>query len=286
MAYFFQGDNLLLPRIDDKDLSVHEWSDDSELARGIPLELASEFIKTDVFEIPEIGEPDKVINVVSVPVGITLPDHWGSIPVRQLLNLFSVTGGDLAGTAVSVCRKRISSILRAGHVTQWRRESRFCGVCGAKNADAAAANNGFTHRLCPECGQLEFPRICPAIIVAITDNDNRILLARNKRFRAGLYSHISGFNEAGESLEETVVREVREEINVEVSDVKYINSQPWPFPNSLMIGFKARYVSGTIRPDGEEIEDAKWFAKDNLPELPGEGSLSRILINNWLANVL
>jgi NAD+ diphosphatase len=137
-------------------------------------------------------------------------------------------------------------------------------------------------RICPKCGRTEFPRICPAVIVIITDDENRILLAHNKRFKEGVYSHISGFNEAGETLEETVVREVREEVNIEVKDIVYIKSQTWPFPSSLMFGFKARYLSGTIKPDGEEIEDAKWFTKDNLPGLPGGGSLSLELINNWI----
>ena len=98
----------------------------------------------------------------------------------------------------------------------------------------------------------------------------------------GLYSLISGFAEAGESLEETAAREIREEVNIEVNGIEYVKSQPWPFPNSLMVGFKAHYASGTIKPDGDEIEDAKWFTKNNLPDLPGEGSLSRVLINNWI----
>ncbi|MCL2759362.1 MAG: NAD(+) diphosphatase, partial [Treponema sp.] len=176
----------------------------------------------------------------------------------------------------------IDSILRACHIAQWRRDSRFCGTCGAENSDVAAQ----AQRICPKCGRTEFPRICPAVIVVITDSDNRILLAHNKRFRAGVYSHISGFNEAGETLEETVVREIREEINIEVNNIEYVTSQAWPFPNSLMLGFKAQHLSGVIRPDGDEIEDANWFTKDNLPELPGEGSLSRFLINCWLNGTL
>jgi NAD+ diphosphatase len=143
-----------------------------------------------------------------------------------------------------------------------------------------------TQRICPKCGRTEFPRICPAVLVFITDDKNRILLAHNKRFKAGIYSHISGFNEAGETLEETVVREIREEVAIEVKDIVYIKSQPWPFPSSLMLGFKARYSSGTITPDGEEIEDAKWFTKNDLPDLPAEGSLSRHLINNWVNDSL
>jgi len=178
--------------------------------------------------------------------------------------------------------KDLGEILRACHIAQWRRDSRFCGTCGALNTDAPSQ----VHRVCPSCGRLEFPRICPAVITLITDDENRILLAHNKRFKAGVYSHISGFTEAGEMLEETVAREIREEVNIEVKNIEYIKSQPWPFPNSLMVGFRARFSSGTIKPDGEEIEDAKWFTKDALPELPGNGSLSRFLINDWLAGKL
>jgi NAD+ diphosphatase len=101
-----------------------------------------------------------------------------------------------------------------------------------------------------------------------------------------VYSLISGFNEAGETLESTLVREIREEVNIEVRDAAYVKSQPWPFPNSLMLGFKARFLSGTVKPDGDEIEDAAWFSPDNLPELPAEGSLSRFLINSWLSGNL
>ena len=210
-----------------------------------------------------------------------------SITVRQILLMLSTTDSDLSCLENHVSKSNFGDVLRAYHITQWREESRFCGTCGTNNTDVNLPETSeFSHRLCPNCGRLEFPRICPAIIVIITDDENRILLAHNKKFKPGLYSHIAGFNEAGETLEETVMREISEEINIKVKDIEYIKSQPWPFPNSLMLGFKARYSSGTILCDGDEIEDAKWFTKDNLPILPGEGSLSRFLINDWLNETL
>jgi NAD+ diphosphatase len=121
------------------------------------------------------------------------------------------------------------------------------------------------------------------VIVIITNGEGEILLAHNKKFAAGIYSLIAGFTEAGETLEAAVARETREEVNIELSDIRYIVSQPWPFPNSLMAGFSARYAGGVLRPDGVEIEDARWFRRDNLPELPGPGSLSRRLIEEWLS---
>jgi len=260
-GFFFQADNLLLP----------EGFPDSSINSGVPLELSKDFDKNtlDNFSVPAIDKPSSLIRAVSVPAETVLPRAWKSVPVRRILSLFGES--DEAG-----------AIIRACHIAQWRRASRFCGTCGAENNDVT----GEAQRVCPRCGHIEFPRICPAVIVIITDEKNRILLAHNKKFKAGVYSHISGFNEAGETLESTVVREIREEINIEVSDIVYVKSQPWPFPNSLMIGFKARFLSGTIKPDGNEIEDAAWFSRDNLPELPAEGSLSRSLINSWLSGDL
>jgi NAD+ diphosphatase len=262
LAFFFQGDTLLLPA-DFPDLPIH-WE--------VPLELAKDFDNPDVFTIPALGEfpgsAQSAIKGVSVSPRMEIPGSWRTIPVRQVLTM---CGGTLQCGI-------IGKMLRACHVAAWRRDSRFCGSCGAANVDVP----GGAERRCPVCGREEFPRVSPAVIVIITDDENRILLAHNKRFRAGLYSLISGFNESGENLEDTVAREVREEVNIEVKDIVYIRSQPWPFPNSLMTGFCARYSSGEIRPDGVEIEDARWFGRDNLPELPGEGSLSRYLINLWL----
>ena len=262
-TFFFQAANLLVP----------SDTPDSQIDKGLPFEFLKQFScsdeldKADSFEIPAINEPasDQAINAVSIPEDAPLADGWKSIPVRRLLSM----GFSSRDTA---------KIIRACHIVQWRRESRFCGTCGSRNDDV----RGQAQRICPKCGRMEFPRICPAVIVLITDSDNRILLAHNRHFKTNLYSHISGFNEAGETLEETVAREVREEINIKVKNIEYVKSQPWPFPNSLMLGFKASYSSGEIQPDGQEIEDAKWFTPDSLPELPGEGSLSRELINNWL----
>jgi NAD+ diphosphatase len=170
-------------------------------------------------------------------------------------------------------------MLRAFHIAQWRRESRFCGSCGASNRDA---DTGELARLCPACGRLEFPRISPAVITIIVNGEGKALLAHNKKFVPGVYSLIAGFNEAGESLEETVARETGEEVNIEIRDIRYVASQPWPFPNSLMLGFTARYASGEIKPDGVEIGDARWFSREELPALPGPGSVSRYLIKRWI----
>jgi NAD+ diphosphatase len=262
-VFFFKNDTLLLP----------ENISDSEFYKGVPAELAKDFENTDIFEIPPLENVSSAVKAVSVLQENALPANWRSIPVRQVFSMLS------AGDPSGLCK---NGIIRACHIVQWRQDSVFCGRCGAKNTDVP----NDVQRLCPKCGKSEFPRICPAVIVVITDSENKILLAHNEKFRAGMYSHIAGFNEAGETLEETVVREIREEVNIEVKEISYIKSQPWPFPNSLMIGFRARYSSGTVKPDGVEIKDANWFTKDNLPALPAEGSLSRFLLNRWLDGTL
>ena len=256
LAFFFQGDTLLLPA----DFP------DSQINMGVPLELAKSFKSPDIFEIPPLDNSKVSIQVVSVLPEISLPKNWKVIPVRQLIAMSGDPGSNDP-----------SRILRACHIVQWRMESRFCGSCGAENIYVKET----AECRCSKCKKLEFPRICPAVIVVIT-NEDKILLAHNKKFKAGVYSLIAGFNEAGETLEETVEREIYEEVNIKVRDITYIKSQPWPFPNSLMVGFKARYSAGTIRPDGVEIEDAAWFTKDNLPAIPGKGSLSYFLIHKWL----
>jgi NAD+ diphosphatase len=165
---------------------------------------------------------------------------------------------------------------RAVQIVEWDRTHRFCGRCATPTVDA----EGERAKLCPSCGLLAFPRLSPAVIVRVTRGDE-ILLARGRRFAEPLYSILAGFVEPGESLEETVVREIREEAGIEVADVRYWGSQPWPFPHSLMVGFTATWAGGEIRIDEEELVDAGWFARDALPRLPMTFSIARALIDEW-----
>jgi len=202
-----------------------------------------------------------------------LPPGFQAQPLRSLVSLLE---GESEEKILRFAGEP-GRALRAFHVLQWRRESRFCGACGAANTDAPDE----LARLCPACGRREYPRISPAIIVLVTGGEDQILLAHNRNFTAQTYSLIAGFNEPGECLEATVARELREEVGIEVDRIRYAASQPWPFPNSLMIGFTARYAGGLLRPDGVEITDAQWFRRDTLPRIPGAGSLSRCLIDRW-----
>jgi len=269
-AFYFQKDSLLLP--------VGIVSLETELE--MPLDPAAGFPAADIFSVPAIDAVSEAapsgISCVSIPPDAVLPPHWQAIPVRQILALFA----DSAADSVTGGKIQCARMLRAFHIAQWRRESLFCGSCGSKNTDSPEE----VARLCPACGRLEFPRIAPAVITLILNDQGKALLAHNKKFAPGIYSLIAGFVEAGENLEEAAARETREETGIEIRDIEYIVSQPWPFPNSLMAGFSARYASGTLTPDGVEIEDARWFSKDQLPKLPGPGSVSRFLINRWLAS--
>lgn len=167
---------------------------------------------------------------------------------------------------------------RAVQIVEWDRDHRFCGRCGAGTKRKAAE----LARVCPRCGLQQFPRISPAVIVRIERGD-QLLLARSPHFAPGVYSTLAGFVEPGESLEETVAREVREEVGVEVRNIRYFGSQPWPFPHSLMIGFVADWESGEIRPQEGEIEDAGWFELDALPGLPSRFSIARALLDDFIA---
>lgn len=160
---------------------------------------------------------------------------------------------------------------------KWLRENRFCGNCGKKNS----FSNQDGALKCVECGTLRFPAIAPAVITLVYKGD-KMLLGHNVNFPDGLFSLFAGFNEAGESLEETVRREVREEAGIEIDNIRYFGSQSWPMPNSLMVGFFAEYAGGEVCPDGEEISDISWFSKDDLPELPGFKSIARQMIHQFI----
>ena len=162
-------------------------------------------------------------------------------------------------------------------IIQWDRTHQFCGQCGRPTVNKADERA----KLCAECGLVVFPRMSPAVIVAVIRGD-RILLARSPRFPEGRYSVLAGFVEPGESLEECVRREVREEVGLELKNIRYFGSQPWPFPNSLMIGFTADHASGEMTIDGREIVEADWFKADHLPRIPPRLTIARQLIDGFV----
>jgi NAD+ diphosphatase len=166
---------------------------------------------------------------------------------------------------------------RAVQIVEWGRTHRFCGRCGTPTEWAADDRS----TRCPSCGLPFYPRLSPATITLV-HRGPEVLLARGRLFPVPMYSALAGFVEPGESLEYTVRREVKEEVGVELADVRYVASQPWPFPNSLMLGFEAEYAGGDIVLDETELVDAQWFRVDDLPSIPGPISIAHRLITGYV----
>lgn len=186
------------------------------------------------------------------------------VPLRGLYGRVDDTRWTLAGRAVQL--------------VDWDRNHRHCGRCGTLTEPAP----GERARRCPACELLAFPRLAPAVIALVERDDGAALLARGRNFPVPMYSCLAGFVEPGETLEEAVAREVLEEVGVDVTDVRYVSSQPWPFPHSLMIGFEAVWESGEIVIDETEIVDAAWFTPEDLPMIPPAMSIARTLIDRWI----
>lgn len=168
---------------------------------------------------------------------------------------------------------------RAIQIVNFNNDYKYCGRCGTLTQKV----EGEKSKKCPKCGLVNYPRISPAIIVAVV-KEGKLLLAHNNQSPVDLYSVVSGFVEVGETFEECVVREVREETGITVKNIKYFGNQPWPFPNSLMIGFTAEYVNGEIQVDGKEIGHANWYSSTEMPRTPDSISIAKNLIDWFTEN--
>jgi NAD+ diphosphatase len=197
---------------------------------------------------------------------LTAPAPWSVQGLRSLYGQLDEEAFAVAGRALQVVNFAVTH--------------RYCGRCGSPTRLDGAERCV----RCAGCDLTFYPRISPAIIVLVRRAD-QALLARSARFTSGFYSTLAGFVEPGESLEETLAREVREEAGVEVADIRYFGSQPWPFPHSLMVGFVAEHAGGEIQVDGVEIVDARWFSPTELPPVPPKLSIARQLIDAWVEEV-
>lgn len=167
---------------------------------------------------------------------------------------------------------------RALHIADWSRKNKFCGRCGGRTRRETQERA----RKCPSCGNLLFPKISPAIIIAIKKGD-QLLLVQNRALREKWYTVIAGFVEPGETIEDCARREAFEEVGIRIKNIRYFASQPWPFPDSLMLALTAEYESGELRPDGMEILDAGFFGADELPKTPSKATVAGRLVE-WFLN--
>jgi len=173
---------------------------------------------------------------------------------------------------------------QAFQLLEWARTHRHCGSCGQPTLPHAADRAVE----CPDCKLIFYPRISPVMMALVyrkKDNGSELLLTRKAGYAEGRYTVVAGFVEAGESLEQCLAREVKEEVGVDIRNPRYFGSQPWPFPNSLVMAFSAEWAGGDVVPDGTELEDARWFSIDDLPDLPEPVHISRQLIDDTLAQL-
>jgi NAD+ diphosphatase len=251
--FAFSGDRLLVRAADDQ-ASVVDYATLAQL--GVAFDEGHYLGRLD----------DLDCYAVDVDTALELPSDVGVEGLRALY-------GRLPDELYAVAGRAVQILL-------WDQTHHFCGRCGQPTVNAPADRA----KLCPQCGLLSFPRLSPAVIMLIQRGEDELLLARNRAFADGFYSVLAGFVEPGESLEEAVAREVREEVGLEIRDIRYFGSQPWPFPHQLMIGFTAHYASGQISLQADEIVEANWYSRrGELPRLPGKLSIARRLID-WFVS--
>ena len=225
--------------------------------------------KTDIGEITPpkhsfIGSLDKYPCFCGITSYIGPLEQYEFINIRSVYQLYGERFFNIVGFA--------------RQLAVWEDEHGFCGRCGKKTRNVLSERA----KICPECGLILYPIVTPAVIMAVTKGDEILLVHANK-YPSGFYSVLAGFVEPGETLEAAVKREVKEEVGIEIADIKYFTSQPWPFPHSIMIGFNACYAGGDIVADGTEIESAAWYKIDNLPaNIPSPMTISRKLIDNFV----
>ncbi len=220
---------------------------------------------TTVLSIEPLGDVEVKAYAVDAP------------PVDSLLNSASF---EMCPLRQSYYKLPSDLYLKAGKCAEliyWDKNTKFCGVCGGP----MQFHTDISKR-CKHCGKEVWPQLATAIIVRITRGNDEVLMAKGRNFRSDFYGLIAGFVETGETLEETVVREVREETGLTVKNIRYFGSQPWPFPSGLMVGFTAEYAHGQIHVQREELQNAAWFHRDHLPKLPEKLSIARKLIDDWI----
>lgn len=240
--------------------------------RGIAVKEHSKFLSTS--EVEQLG----IDNSKLIYIGTAEGNDYYAIGVNNedIVKGYSVM--DIGDMRDEVSENVFSLVLRGLHFINWLDKTKYCSCCGSK----VSIEHKKAYIECLNCGNLMYPFINPCILVAVL-KDDKILLAHSPHFPPYLYSTLAGFVEPGESLETCVKREVREEVGIEIKNIKYFGTHPWPFSNSIMIGFIAEHASGEIQIDNNEIEAADWFSLDDLPNIPEyKFSFARIVIDHLL----
>lgn len=218
---------------------------------------------------------DAIYDTITGFAAVELSQEFVPISGNKFLPLreFFLSNIDVKNETGYKCNAACAAARMKGYLN-WRASVRFCPGCGAPLEEHPVENA----RVCPECHKVHYPRISPCVIAVICKGDE-ILLLKHVQRNQNIWCCLAGFVETGESLEQALVREVREEVGLEIENIRYAGSQSWPFPDQLMVGFYADYKSGEIRLQPEEIAEAKWFKKDDLPVHPNPGSISWNLIH-------
>jgi NAD+ diphosphatase len=233
-----------------------------------------------IYTIPLQEEPPTEVKPWTHQMNIT-PMHDGTPVITYSIDA-PVVGHErfeMCGLRQSYYKLPRALYLKAGKCQEllyWDHNTKFCGICGGQmhfHTDIS--------KRCEHCGKEVWPSLAIAIIVRITRGEDEVLLARGRNFRGDFYGLIAGFVETGETLEEAVAREVKEETGLKVRNISYFASQPWPFPSGLMVGFTAEYDGGQIHVQREELKNVAWFHRDHLPKLPEKLSIARRLIDDW-----
>lgn len=272
-----EGDTLSLPIGDEPPVPMKPWNVVTEIVirdeRTVSPSGAA-LGPSGRFTLEERGaDSASILKVVRLDRPVTDVSGLEMMPLRASFDVLDDNSYALAG--------------KAAELIYWDQNTKFCGCCGAPMKMSTDIS-----KRCTECGKKVWPQLATAVIVRITREQDEapahtsapssILLVHAHNFRRPYYGLVAGFVETGESLEEAVRREVREETGLEIQDIRYFDSQPWPYPCGLMVGFTARYASGELRLQRDELSAGGWFTRDTMPPIPGRSSIARRLIDDWL----
>lgn len=252
--FIFQENSILLEKTQNSAINIKITEEKSLPSESTVRKCLNLQVAEDWFSEPEYNYTAMQIESASpAPSGCEL------IQIREFFNLAD--------------DNLVMQVSRAKGLIEWRKRTRFCAKCATRLGE----HQFLSAKVCPRCGTEFFPRIEPAVIVLVSDGD-KLLLVRHAQRIQNLYACVSGFVEIGETPEQCVMREVKEETGISVKNIRYVGSQSWPFPDQLMLAYRAEYESGEILPQPEEIAEVAWFDKNNLPTIPKPGSVAHNLI--------